>query len=181
MASSPAAPWSPQYHQFIGLLPCMGFPLGTLGRLHQSKSQAILGGRDLKQTETRKQTKHQAHTGRQGGPGSVFNWPDTDNIQREQGRGLDMRQSPSPLACTTRRGPPFLPKRHRQDGTQKKTLRVLGTQAGKDANTTTRTSPFLDLVFKLPRVHQEPVTPARASSCFTHSPHDTPARWLTSF
>lgn len=120
MGSSPAAPWSPQYHQFIGLLPCMGFPLGTLGRLHQSKSQAILGGRDLKQTETRKQTKHQAHTGRQGGPGSVFNWPDTDNIQREQGRGLDMRQSPSPLACTTRRGPPFLPKRHRQDGTQKK-------------------------------------------------------------
>lgn len=62
-----------------------------------------------------------------------------------------MRQSPSP--CTTRRGAPFLPQDTDRTAPPKKTPRVLGTQAGKDANTTTRTSPFLG--FKLPDVLQE--------------------------
>lgn len=89
----------------------------------------------------------------------MFNWPDTDNIQQEQGGGLDMRQSPSPLACTTRPGSPFLPTR--QTGRHpKKDSRMLETQAGKDGNTTARTSPSLDSVFKLPKALQEPVTPA---------------------
>lgn len=70
-----------------------------------------------------------------------------------------MQQSSSPLARTTRRGPPFLPARQKTGRHPKMTLRVLGTQAGKDANTTTRTSPFSDLVCKLLKVLQELLDP----------------------
>lgn len=64
----------------------------------------------------------------------MFNRPDTDDIHREQGGDPDMRQSLSPLACTTRRGPPYVPQDIDRTAPQKETPRVLGTQAGKDAN-----------------------------------------------
>lgn len=77
----------------------------------------------------------------------MFNWPDTDDIQREQGGGLDMRQSPLPLACTTRSGPAFLPQDTDRTAPQKETPRVLRTQAGKDANNHSQNITFLGFGF----------------------------------
>lgn len=77
----------------------------------------------------------------------MFNWPDTDDIQRGQGGRLDMRQSPLPWPATQAEGLPLFPQDIDRMAPQKETPRVLGTQAGESANNHSQNITFLGFGF----------------------------------